>query len=70
MRWQNRGRMYWTTVAAIVIGMSLIGWVVEDVLSWLQKTALVIGVGLLAYGMATGYRSGRDTSRESSGSNH
>jgi len=29
-------------------------WAVEDVLSWLQKTALVIGVGLLAYGMATG----------------
>ena len=70
MHRQNRGPMYWRTVAAIIVGMSLIGWAVEDVLSWLQKTALVFGVVLLAYGMATGYRPGRDTSRESSASNH
>ena len=63
----NRAPLHWRTVAAIIAGMSLIGWAVGDVLPWLQKTALVFGVVLLAHGMATAPRPDRDTNRESSG---
>ena len=56
MQRQNRGPLYWKTVAAIIGGMALIGWAVVDVLPWLQKTALVFGIVLVAHGMATGPR--------------
>lgn len=44
----------WNIVIAIVGGMTLLGWAVQDVLSWAQRAALVFGVVLLAYGFASG----------------
>ncbi len=61
----NRGPLSWRTVAAIIGGVILMGWAVEDVLPWLQKTALIFGVLFVTYGMITGQRPGRDTNRES-----
>ena len=33
---------------SLVGGMSLVGWAVQDVLSWWEKTALIAGVVLIA----------------------
>lgn len=46
--------MLWKTAIAIVAGMSLIGWAVDDVLPWIERTALIFGVVLVAGGMASG----------------
>jgi hypothetical protein len=49
----DRIPMQLRTVVAIVVGFTLIGWAVGDVLPWAQRAALVFGVVLIAYGMAT-----------------
>lgn len=46
------GRIAWQTALSLVGGMSLIGWAVQDVFSWREKTALIAGVVLVAYGFA------------------
>lgn len=58
----GRAPMSWKTVVAMVGGLSLIGWAVEDVLTWAQQGALVFGVVLIAYAMGTSRR-GRATAR-------
>ena len=52
----TRGPMLWRNALAIVFGMSLVGWAVEDVLTWVQRTALVFGVALVSGGISTGRR--------------
>jgi len=49
----TRKPIAWHTAVAIIAGMSLIGWAVDDSLSWLQRAALVFGVVLTAYGVAS-----------------
>ena len=52
----KRASMLWRNALAIVFGMSLVGWAVEDVLTWVQRTALVFGVVLVSGGISTGRR--------------
>ena len=63
MRGQNRGPS-WRTVGAIIAGIGLLGWAVQDVLPWWQQTALVFGVVLVAFGMVAGSRTGGDGDRD------
>ncbi len=60
---QKRGRPNWRMVGGIMVGMSLVGWSVQDVLTWWQQTALVFGVLFLAFGVVASSRPGRDTDR-------
>jgi hypothetical protein len=53
MNGPRRARMPLNVVAATLGGMSLIGWAVNDVLPWMQATALVFGVVLVAYAAAS-----------------
>ena len=59
----NRGPS-WRTVGAIIAGIGLIGWAVQDVLPWLQQAALAFGVVLVALGMVAGSRTGDDVGRD------
>ena len=62
---KRRARISWHTAIGIVVGMSLIGWAVEDVLSWWEKTALIAGVALIAYGFGAAVLGSDDpTNRE------
>lgn len=63
MHASRRAPIGWRTVAAIVGGMSLIGWAVEGVLPWMQATALVFGILFVAYGLAASARPDRTTER-------
>ena len=63
MHGPNRGPS-WGTVGAIIAGIGLIGWAVQDVLPWLQQAALVFGVVLVALGMVAGSRTGDDVGRD------
>ena len=49
---KRRVRISWPTAFSLVGGMSLVGWAVQDVLSWWEKTALIAGVVLIANGFA------------------
>jgi hypothetical protein len=51
---QSRPRFMWKIAFAIVGGMSFLSWAVDDIMTWLQRAALVCGVVLIAYGMAAG----------------
>ena len=56
MHGQRRTPMGWAVVVAIVGGVSLIGWAVEEALSFIHTTALVFGIVLVAYGFAASGR--------------
>ena len=56
MHGQRRARMPLKIVAAIIGGISLVSWAVEEVLPWTQTTALVFGIVLVAYGAAASAR--------------
>ena len=45
---KRRARVSWVFALSLVGGMSLVGWAVQDVLSWWEKTALIAGVVLIA----------------------
>ncbi len=45
---KRRARISWAVALSLVGGMSLVGWAVQDVLSWWEKTALIAGVVLIA----------------------
>ena len=60
-----RAPMLWRNAFAIVFGMSLVGWAGEDVLTWVQRTALVFGVVLVSGGISTGRRDHRVVSNDS-----
>ena len=56
MHGQRRTRMPLKIVAATIGGISLVSWAVAEVLPWVQTTALVFGVVLVAYGAAANAR--------------
>lgn len=53
MQARNRTALSWKSALATVGGLALMGWAVDGLLPWLQQTALIFGVVLIAYGMGS-----------------
>jgi len=51
-------------LVAVTVGVVLVVWAVADVLSWLERVALVAGVALIAHGLPFIILPGRDAERQ------